>query len=315
MTLPRRIARRLSPLGTTLSVAALLAVVPIGAGAGEAPPLDLEASNREASALSPAPVATRRQLNEALLAAVLAGDLGKVRTGLEVGASANARDADGRSALMLAVTLGHEVTERVLQEGFGTRLELIGLPAPAVSPAQGAIIEALVAAGADVDAPDRQGRTALQYAAERDYATLVRQLASAGARPDTPFPSGLPAACLVASRGFANTLAALRDAGADVTAASPKTGKRPVHYAAEGDHVAAVAYLLAAGADVESTTSRGWTPLLIAAAGGQLALTQLLLEHGADRNAVTGRGLSPLDVARARGHAAVVALLESPGAP
>ncbi|MEO0423264.1 MAG: ankyrin repeat domain-containing protein [Pseudomonadota bacterium] len=314
MTVPRRNARCLSLVRATLSVAAVL-LMPIVAGAGEGPPLDLEAVNGEANEATLSPVPTRRELNEALLAAVLAGDVGKVRTGLEAGASANARDGAGRSALMLAVTQGHEVTERVLQEGFGTRLELIGLPAPAVTSEQSAMIEMLVAAGADVDAPDREGRTALQYAAERDYAALVRQLANAGARADTPFPSGLPAACLVASRGFAQTLAALRQAGADLTATSPKTGKRPVHYAAEGDHVAAVAYLLEAGADVESTTSRGWTPLLIAAAGGQLALTQLLLDHGADRNAVTGRGLSPLDVARARGHTAVVALLESSVSP
>jgi ankyrin repeat protein len=45
-----------------------------------------------------------------------------------------------------------------------------------------ATLRALVEAGADVNIPDRQGRTPLQHARRRGYTEMARILENAGAR-------------------------------------------------------------------------------------------------------------------------------------
>ena len=44
------------------------------------------------------------------------------------------------------------------------------------------VVEALVKAGADVDIKDRQGRTALDHARQRNYADMVKTLTPASGR-------------------------------------------------------------------------------------------------------------------------------------
>ncbi|MGW6055326.1 ankyrin repeat domain-containing protein [Streptomyces sp. NPDC055189] len=115
----------------------------------------------------------------------------------------------------------------------------------------------LLGQGAVVDAPDRDGRTALDRAAEQGHADVVRQLVTAGA--DLGQPAG---------------------EYQDVT---------PLCLAAHRGHTAAVGVLLDAGAPTGAQGRRGYVPLVMAATAcneGHPETVDLLLDRGADINAV-----------------------------
>jgi ankyrin repeat protein len=99
----------------------------------------------------------RYEQNEALLNAVDHGDLAEVRDGLQGGADSNARDAvNGRTALMKAT----------------------GWCNPPV-------VGALISGGANVNARDDLGRTALMYAIDKGRFDNVRLLLKYHANPNT----------------------------------------------------------------------------------------------------------------------------------
>jgi hypothetical protein len=118
----------------------------------------------------------------------------------------------------------------------------------------------------------------------------------AGANVDAADSQGNTALHLAALHGFADAVAALLSAGADVN--KPRQdGRRPLHAAAEHGHTAALQLLLRAGATVDALSATGETPLLRAAQQGQLAVVDLLLLAGADPNVADNSGLRPLQAA------------------
>ncbi|UCF81017.1 MAG: ankyrin repeat domain-containing protein [Acidobacteriota bacterium] len=92
-------------------------------------------------------------INSDLLEAAKAGDDAKVEILLEQGADANAKDKDGRTALMMAATKGRTETAKTLIE-----------------------------AGADVDAKTPKGTTALKFAETEGHTEVAEILKQAGAR-------------------------------------------------------------------------------------------------------------------------------------
>lgn len=72
-----------------------------------------------------------------------------------------------------------------------------------------------------------------------------------------------------------------------------------------------VRILLDCGADINATQHGGYTPLLQAASGGHKDLVLLLLESGARLDCVCDRGKSAVDYARERGHTEIAEILAS----
>ena len=104
------------------------------------------------------------------------------------------------------------------------------------------VLNALVAAGADVDGRDDRGWTALMHAANEGQDPLVELLLAAPADPDAQAPDGATALFIAVSRGRAEIVALLRQAGADPWLAGPD-GRTPADVARAGGSSAIVAAL------------------------------------------------------------------------
>ncbi|TRW14545.1 ankyrin repeat domain-containing protein [Glacieibacterium frigidum] len=138
------------------------------------------------------------------------------------------------------------------------------------------LVPALVAAGADVNARDARGFTALILAAYNDQPAVLDALIAAKADPCLPDrDQGNTAQMGVAFRG----------------------------------HDALAARLLKAGCDVNARNKAGQTALMMAALFGRTAQIDMLIAAGADPRAADASGRTAASVAADQGNAAVAAKL------
>ena len=144
-----------------------------------------------------------------------------------------------------------------------------------------AAARALVAKGADVNAAEADGTTALHWAVQRNDVDLVSRLLRAGAQVNV-------------KNSFGST---------------------PMFEAAVTGNAVLLDRLLAAGGDVESPNADGQTALMVAARTGQAEAVRVLLRKGARVNATElWHGQSALMWAVAQGHVDVVRELIARGA-
>ncbi len=142
----------------------------------------------------------------------------------------------------------------------------------------------LLRSGADVNAAQADGMTALHWAALNDADELAEMLVYAGANLKAGTRNGNYEPLHLASRaGSVTVMATLLEAGADPNAPTAAGGARPLHFAAEIGNTEAIALLLHHGADIDAGEA-AWrqTPLMFAAATGRVAAVNLLLQGGAD---------------------------------
>ena len=222
---------------------------------------------------------------ERLVAAVAALDLKGVQEALTAGADPNTCDGGGCPAVAIAASrkwaagldvllrAGADIRTRLTSEGDGfAHSPLINFPA-----ANGSIdtLEVLLRGGADIDAGDATGLTALMCAAFMGHTAVVERLIEAGATLDARDEKGYTALMFAANAGHADVLAALLGAGANANAR---------------DH-------------------DGSTPLMFAAQHGFDSCIERLLAAGAIPAAAGHHGLSAIDFARQNGHSATETLL------
>jgi ankyrin repeat protein len=149
-------------------------------------------------------------------------------------------------------------------------------------------VKALLQKGADANAPEGDGMTALHWAAERGDVPMIEMLAYAGANTGATTRLGGYTPLHLASRaGHAAAVRALVAAGANVKATS-ESGATALHLAAEAGSADGVTALLDKGADVNAKeTEFGQTPLIFAASAGQVDAMKVLIKRGADVNITT----------------------------
>jgi len=246
------------------------------------------------------PEKMRRQFVCLAMLAVLAAPLGSLAAALEM--------PNAAPLLQLAQTA----------PGAGELAAYQGLHAAAAA-GDIAEINRLAAAGADLDARDRQGRTPLMVAAfQRDH-DAARALIAAGADVNALENSQYD---LLTIAGVLDDVAMVElgiAAGADTgLITSPYYGTALIAAAHLG-HVEVVRALIAGGAPLDHVNNLDWTALIEAIVlgdGGPRHTTVVadLIEAGADVNLADGNGARPLALAQRRGYAEIARLLEAAGA-
>ncbi|MDE2794833.1 MAG: ankyrin repeat domain-containing protein [Gemmatimonadota bacterium] len=221
---------------------------------------------------------------------------------LVAGADVNALSATGATPLHQAASVeGVETVPMLLAAGSDIHARDSESDTPLLKAAYGgfrnpAVLEPLVAAGADVNDRNQRGATVLEHTLRSPsdrLAEVVRRLLDLGADVNEP---GLIAPPLyhAASQGDnPELIAVLLAAGADVNASS-RGGQSPLHGAARSGGPGVIAALVAAGADVDTRDGSGATPLHRAVEAKVPANVAALLEAGADVRSRVHEGDTPL---------------------
>ena len=227
--------------------------------------------------------------------AAKSGDEQEVLRFLRDGVGIDSRDPHARAVLHLAAWRGHN-----------------------------ALVKALIAKGAVINAVDKHGFTALDLATKAEHKSTAALLKKHGA--ETATKCSLHGAIL---RGELKAVRTLLAKGADVNAA--ESGRFPLTLAVEvgretmvnalleykpnikaaeeacqsplvaaidaGWRLPMIERLVGLGADVNGLGQWGSTPLFKAASRGDRDVLAFLLSHGADWRATIGRNMTPLSVA------------------
>jgi ankyrin repeat protein len=149
-------------------------------------------------------------------------------------------------------------------------------------------VRTLLRSGADVNAAQSDGMTALHWTALNADLDTMSVLLSAGATTEATTRVGAYTPLhLASSRGHADAVARLLQAGSRVSAFTA-TGVQPLHLAAQSGSAQAVAALLEAGADRDARDkTHGRTPLVFATASDRVDAMAVLLARGADAHLTT----------------------------
>ena len=166
--------------------------------------------------------------------------------------------------------------------------------------------------GADVNAVQVDGMTALHWAAQHNQIEIARRLIQAGAKPDAANQFGVAPLSLACVNGGEEIVALLLDAGADPQTTLPG-GETALLSAARTGRVAPVKALLGKGAKADAADAKGQTALAWAAADGHAAVVEALLHAGANAKLRLKSGFTPLLFAARNGKIDVVRVLLKAG--
>eukprot|EP00854_Cymbomonas_tetramitiformis_P019831 gene19831-23717_t len=231
------------------------------------------------------------QSTTALHQAAVCNNPDLVRQLIESGAQVDARDEMGALEAAQALLRGGATIEAATDENNFTALH------QASQDRQVDLIELLVFHGARIDARDKtDDRSALDITLHQRCARSFEALVRAGADINAKNSSGqTPLHCAAAS-GDPAIVRILLQAGADIDARdSGPRNETPLHYAALSGNlgaVSAVKTLLQAGADINARDRHGATPLHYAAirsSGQSASIVAALCKAGAEIDAQDSR--------------------------
>lgn len=170
-------------------------------------------------------------------------------------------------------------------------------------------------AGANIDLPDGNGRTAVHVAAFASQEAVIDELAEAGADMNALDNDAYDAVTIAAVANDVPMLQAVLAAGNAPDNVTSRYDGTALIAAAHLGHHEVVRVLIEAGAPLDHINNLGWTALIEAVVLGDggpdhQQCVRHLLAAGADRSITDRQGATPLQLARARGYSAIVKLLE-----
>ena len=147
-----------------------------------------------------------------------------------------------------------------------------------------AVAKLLLEAGARAGISNRYGITPLFLACQNGNAAMATLLLQSGADPNVTLRGGETVLMTAARTGDAETVKALLAHGAEVGIREEINGQSALMWAAAEGHAEVVRELLDKGSDVDLRLASGFTPLLFAVREGHIEVARVLLNAGADPN-------------------------------
>ncbi|WP_374198189.1 ankyrin repeat domain-containing protein [Paenibacillus lautus] len=175
-------------------------------------------------------------------------------------------------------------------------------------------VRQLLQSGADINATDEQGRTAVMAATYHNHVGTVKALIQAGADINIRDHQRNNVFLYAGAEGMMEILRLAIEADADVTLTN-RYGGTALIPASDRGHVEIVQELLTrTDVDVNHINNLNWTALLEAVILGDGSekyqrIVKLLLDHGADARIPDGNGVTPLQHARERGYLEIERIL------
>lgn len=222
---------------------------------------------------------------------------------------------DGR--LFAAVGAGDaDAVKRLIDKGAdpnasdtkGRSAMLLGVMAGNVDAA-----EALLRRGARIGTADADGKTALMWAAEAGHMAVAELLLKRGADIEARDNYGQTALIDAAWRGRDKIVEMLLHIGANANVRSID-GVTALMWAAINGYPETARQLIAAGAALDAQDKDRFTPLIRAAWNGHTEMVAVLIEAGARVSARSRDGKTALRLAHGGGFKEIVALLRAAGA-
>jgi ankyrin repeat protein len=219
----------------------------------------------------------------ALMSAAYYGNLDILKLLIERGANVHAVNKEGETALHYGA------------RGLRPSIKIVGT---------------LLGSGAQVNAQDHNGRTALMNGL--DSREVTQSLLAQGADVRLRTKDGDTALAYAAGRDMLWLIKPLIDRGADVNT-SNKDGETPLMWASGAidsvDKPQMAQMLIDNGADLNAADKNGTTALMFAAQKGLASTARTLLQAHAQPMRKNKKGQTALDIARTRGEEAIVKLL------
>lgn len=270
---------------------------------------------------TPAPARTRRPRGRRMREALDAEDWPAILMLVSTCRSPFDTTTSSKSAwscnpLQLAAVRDHvQAVEALLAAGAAVNARNVrGQTALALAVAADAAAAAsvLIRAGAALDAPDNAGWTPLCTAVGFGHAALARKLLHAGARANGG-PRAVPLV-LAARAGDARLVAQLLSAGADPAAVAAPAREGAAAASARVGAPRVLRALLEAGAPPDAPNAAGARPLFFAAEAGHVRVMRELLAAGADPSAKLPDGSDAMYAAAQGGNVAAIRMLIAAGA-
>lgn len=168
-------------------------------------------------------------------------------------------------------------------------------------------VRALLDGGAEIEAREKRGATALITAAEHGHSQIIQLLLDKGANVNATSNSGWTALSAASKRDETiDIVQMLLDKNADINVMGSGD---PLRVAAARGSVAVLQLLIDRGANIESRDNYGDTALHWAARSGRERSVKLLIENGAAIEATNSDGDTALILAIINGHGNLVKLL------
>ena len=227
--------------------------------------------------------------NSIFFTAIENGDISKVRELLKNGTDVNSTNAEGWSALHLAVKANKPAIVKELLSNKKINMNPT-LPVDSVF--------------TDSDTKwYADGQTPLLLAAYYGYSDIVTMLLSYGA--DILAKDSIDDAMAIhiaSAKGYYRVVeailesAAARNSKIDIVNVGDNTGTTPLMWAAMNNQVTVISILIRYKASVNMQDDDGWTPLHFAAASDSYRAVEILLNNGADANIADIEGKMAVNV-------------------